>query len=77
MCVEVLEGNDVMPPRARLVRPRPEWRSIVAERWRQYRQDWSAVTGTLPLSTLDESIESLVSPVSEPKPQSHNRSVLT
>jgi xylulokinase len=77
MCVDVLEGNDVMPPRARLVRPRPEWRSIVAERWRQYRQDWSAVTGTLPLSTLDESIESLVSPVPEPKPQSHNRSVLT
>ena len=67
----------VMPPQARLVRPRPEWRSIVAERWRQYRQAWSTVTGTLPLSTLDESIESLVSAVSEPKPQSRTGSVLT
>ena len=60
MCVDVLEGNNVTPPQARLVRPRPEWRSIVAERWQQYRQVWSTVTGTLPLSTLDETIEPLI-----------------
>ena len=30
MCVEVLDGHVVAPPQARRVRPRPEWRSIVA-----------------------------------------------
>ena len=77
MCVEVLEGNVVLPPETRLVRPRPEWRSIVAERWQHYRKVWSTVTGTLPLSTLDETIESVAPAVSEPKPQSLTRSVLT
>jgi xylulokinase len=66
-----------LPPETRLVRPRPEWRSIVAERWQHYRKVWSTVTGTLPLSTLDETIESVASAVSEPKPQSLTRSVLT
>lgn len=60
MCVDVLEGNAVVPPRARLVRPRPEWRDIVAERWLQYRQVWSNVTASPLPSTLDETIESLV-----------------
>jgi len=77
MCVEVLEGSVVTPPQARLVRPRPEWRSIVAERWQRYRQVWSSVTGTLPLSTLDESMESLPPAASEPNRQSLTRRVLT
>ena len=60
------------------MQPRPEWRSIVAERWQQYRKVWSTVTGTLPLSTLDETIEiACRPPVPEPKPQSLTRSVLT
>jgi len=57
MCVEVLEGSVVAPPRARLVTPRPEWRDTVAERWQRYRQVWSSVTGTPPPSTLDESVQ--------------------
>jgi xylulokinase len=54
MCTEVLTGQVVSPPQARRVQPRPEWRNAVAQRWQQYRQAWSAVTGTPPLSTLDE-----------------------
>ncbi|WP_082570327.1 FGGY-family carbohydrate kinase [Mycobacterium sp. Root135] len=57
MCVEVLEGSVVAPPRARLVTPRPEWRGTVAERWQRYRHVWSSVTGTPPPSTLDESVQ--------------------
>ena len=34
----------VAPPQARRVQPRPEWRSLVAQRWQQYRQIWSTVT---------------------------------
>jgi xylulokinase len=77
MCVEVLEGAVVAPPQARLVSPRPQWRNIVAQRWQHYRQVWSEVTGTLPLSTLDESIESFAPTVSAQHPQSITRSVLT
>lgn len=75
MCVEVLEGAVVAPPHARLVRPRPEWRPIVAQRWQHYRQVWSDVTGTVPLSTLDESIDTIVP--SAQKPRSTTRRVLT
>ena len=67
MCVEVLDGHVVAPPQARRVQPRPEWRSIVAQRWQQYRKVWSTVTETPPLSTLDESIESLVARRPEPQ----------
>jgi hypothetical protein len=35
---------------------RPEWRDTVAERWHQYRQVWSAVTGVRPLGTLDDAL---------------------
>jgi xylulokinase len=77
MCVEVIDGRVVAPPQSRRVQPRPEWRSLVDQRWQQYREIWSTVTGTLPLSTLDESIESLAPAVSKPKPQSLVRSVLT
>jgi xylulokinase len=77
MCVEVLDGNVVAPPQSRRVRPRPEWRDIAAQRWRQYRQVWSTVTGTQPLSTLDESIATRAPAVSEPQPQNHPRSVFT
>jgi len=77
MCVEVLEGTVVAPPAARRVTPRPEWRRVVAERWLHYRQVWSSVTGTPPLSTLDESLESLSSPAAETKRQTLTRSVLT
>ncbi len=59
MCVEVLEGFVVAPPRARPVLPRPEWRDIVAQRWERYREIWSSVTGTPVLGTLDESLEAL------------------
>lgn len=75
MCVEVLEGAVVAPPHARLVRPRPEWRPIVAQRWQHYRQVWSDVTGTVPLSTLDESIDTIVP--SAQKPRSTTGRVLT
>jgi xylulokinase len=75
MCVEVLAGTVVMPPAARRVRPRPEWRDIVTQRWQQYRTIWSTVTETLPPSTLDESIEAHAPAVSEPDPQSLTRSV--
>lgn len=75
MCVEVLEGAVVAPPHARLVRPRPQWRPIVAQRWQHYRQVWSDVTGTVPLSTLDESIDTFAP--SAQKPQRITRSVLT
>jgi len=77
MCVDVLEGDVVKPPQARRVRPRPEWRSIVAERWQHYRQVWSTVTGSPPPSTLDESIESVAAALPEPKPRSLTRSILT
>jgi xylulokinase len=77
MCVEVLHGTVVSPPQARLVRPRPEWRNIVARRWQQYREIWSTVTGTPPPSTLDESMETLAPAMSEPEPQSLTRSVFT
>jgi xylulokinase len=77
MCVEVLDGNAVTPPQARRVRPRPQWREIVAERWQQYLEIWSNVTGTSPLTTLDESIESLAPARSEAKRPSLTRSVLT
>jgi xylulokinase len=74
MCVEVLEGTVVTPPQARRVRPRPEWRTLVAQRWQQYREIWSTVTETPPPSTLDES---LVSALPAPKARSRKRSVLT
>jgi xylulokinase len=77
MCVEVLDGKVVRPPQARRVQPRLEWREIVAQRWQQYRQVWSTVTETQPLSTLDESIATGAPAVSEPQPQSHTRSVFT
>jgi xylulokinase len=77
MCSEVLDGHVVAPPQSRRVQPRPDWRSLVAQRWQQYREIWSTVTETPPPSTLDESIESLVPALSEPKPQSLTRSVLT
>ncbi|OLP01978.1 xylulose kinase [Mycolicibacterium porcinum] len=57
MCVTVLVGHSVNPPQARLVRPRPQWRNIVAERWQHYRQVWSTVTGIQPPATLDESLD--------------------
>ena len=76
MCVDVLEGNVVTPPQARLVRPRPEWRNVVAERWQYYRQVWSTVTGSQPPSTLDETIETCSPVVSKAKPQRPIRSVL-
>jgi xylulokinase len=77
MCVDVLEGNAVPPPQARLVRPRPEWRTVVAARWQYYRQVWSTVTGSQPPSTLDETIETLSPVASKAKPQRPIRSVLT
>ena len=77
MCVEVLDGHVVAPPQARRVQPRPEWRSLVAQRWQQYREIWSTVTQTSPPSTLDESIETLVPARPEPRPPSLSRSVLT
>ena len=48
MCGEVLRGEVMPAPRARIVQPRPAWRPVVASRWEQYRQVWSAVTGTRP-----------------------------
>jgi xylulokinase len=75
MCVEVLEGQVVASPQARLVQPRPEWRRTVAERWQHYRRVWSSVTGIPPLSTLDEAME-LLAPAPSP-PQSATRRVLT
>jgi xylulokinase len=77
MCVEVFDGKAVIPPQARRVRPRPHWRKIVAERWQQYRAIWSNVTETSPLTTLDESIESLAPAQSDAKPPNLTRSVLT
>src|SRR6478735_6764070 len=77
MCVEVLDGHVVMPPQARRVQPRHQWRDIVAQRWQQYRQIWSTVTDTPPLSTLDETLESLAPAGPEPKPPSLTRSVFT
>jgi xylulokinase len=59
MCVEVVEGRVVAPPQFRRVKPRPGWRSVVAQRWHQYREVWSTVTETPPPSTLDESIATL------------------
>ena len=56
---------------------RAEWRSLVAQRWQQYREIWSTVTQTSPPSTLDESIETLVPARPEPRPPSLSRSVLT
>jgi len=76
MCVDVLEGSTVVPPQARLVRPRPQWRSVVAERWRHYRQVWSTVTETPLLSTLDEFLQSLTPAAPEATPQKLPRSVL-
>jgi xylulokinase len=77
MCVEVLEHHVVAPPPARLVQPRPEWRLVVAERWQRYREVWSSVTGTVPLSTLDESIGSVAPTTTTLKYPSRTRSVLT
>jgi xylulokinase len=77
MCLDVLDAIPVPPPSARLVRPRPEWRPIVAERWQRYRQVWSTVTGIQPLGTLDESIESLGPDVPPLQPTSLTRSVRT
>ena len=56
MCAEVRDGQILAPPEARRVIPRPEWRETVDERWQQYRQMWSAVTGVPPLSTLDDAL---------------------
>jgi xylulokinase len=56
MCVEVLEGTVVAAPDGRRVQPRPQWRDIVTQRWQQYRQVWSTVTGVPPLSTLDDAL---------------------
>jgi hypothetical protein len=49
----------------------------VAERWQQYRQIWSTVTDSPLLSTLDETIETLVPAMPQPKPQGLTRSLLT
>ena len=32
----------------------PQWRDAVDRRWQQYRREWSVVTATAPLTTLDE-----------------------
>jgi len=56
MCAEVLDQASIVPPTARRVRPRIEWRDTVSARWRQYRQVWSTVTGVPPLSTLDDAL---------------------
>jgi xylulokinase len=56
MCAEVLDGHITAPPEVRPVGARPEWRDTLAERWQQYRQVWSAVTGVRPLSTLDDAL---------------------
>jgi xylulokinase len=77
MCVDVLEGNAVPAPQARLVRPRPEWRNVVAERWQSYRQVWSTVTGCQPPSTLDEVIDTQPAVVPKTTAQRPVRSVLT
>lgn len=56
MCAEVLDRQILAPPDARRVIPRAQWRETVDDRWQQYRQLWSAVTGVPPLSTLDEAL---------------------
>jgi hypothetical protein len=51
------DGNDgKCRPAARRVAPRAEWRQTVNQHWLQYRKMWSTVTGTAPLSTLDETL---------------------
>ena len=77
MCVDVLEGKAVPPPQARLVRPRPEWRNVVAARWQYYRQVWSTVTGCQPPGTLDEVIDTQPAVAPKAKAQRPVRSVLT
>ena len=54
MCAEVLTAHVIAPPAARRVQPRPQWRDAVDRRWQQYRREWSVVTATAPLTTLDE-----------------------
>jgi xylulokinase len=61
MCSEVIGGRVISAPAARRVKPRPQWRDAVAQRWQQYRHAWSAVTSTPPPSTLDELTEVLQS----------------
>jgi len=56
MCAEVLDGHITAPPQVRPVAARPEWRDTLAERWQQYRQVWSGVTGVPPLGTLDDAL---------------------
>ncbi|KAA0098162.1 xylulose kinase [Mycolicibacterium sp. P1-18] len=77
MCVEVVEGTVVKPPQARLVQPRPQWRDTVAERWLRYREVWTSVTGTPPLGTLDEYVESTPVPASALPLRIPTRKVLT
>jgi xylulokinase len=81
MCSEVLDGQTVAPPPARRVQPRPEWRDIIAQRWEEYRQVWSSVTNTPPLSTLDEatakSTQAGPKPLAAPLPKTATRSVRT
>ena len=54
MCAEVLGNQVIAPPAARRVTPRAEWQATVSRRWQEYRQAWSDVTATAPLTTLDE-----------------------
>jgi xylulokinase len=75
MCAEVLGGQVVSPPPSRRVKPRPEWRDVVAKRWQQYREVWSTVTGTVPPSTLDEVTTISPQPLAKPLPQGLSRSV--
>ena len=56
MCSEVLGEQVIPPPAARRVTPRAEWRATVSRRWHEFRQAWSDVTATAPLTTLDEAI---------------------
>jgi len=75
MCAEVLGGQVVSPPPARQVKPRPEWRDAVAQRWQQYRKAWSAVTGTVPPGSLDEVAAVPSRPLTKPVPKGMSRSV--
>jgi xylulokinase len=63
MCAEGLHGKRIPPPPARSVKPRPDWRDATEQRWQQYRQVWTAVTGMEPLATLDEPAEMTASAV--------------
>jgi len=79
MCAEVLTAQVIAPPAARRVQPRAEWRATVSRRWQQYRQTWSEVTATAPLTTLDEATAASPHPTiptpAGPLPRTLTRSV--